>query len=69
MDFTEGETIEFLRGSILGDMCIEKNSGSIINTQSIIHSDYVNLKYEINERLFNLEFRGIIILAKFNQPI
>lgn len=51
-EFTRDEAIMFLRGSMLGDMCIEK-LGSIINTQSIIHEDYVKLKYDIFSKHFN----------------
>lgn len=50
MDFTREDTEKFLIGSLLGDMFIEGNA--ISNTQSIIHSDYSELKHLIFSKYY-----------------
>ena len=63
-DITEDTARKFLIGSILGDMCLEKNKNikaryDIVNTQSIIHEDYVQLKYSIFSKFWNCGKIGI----------
>lgn len=58
MDISYEKAVYFLRGSVLGDMCCEKNKRystgyDIANTQSFLHTDYVEMKHEIFSRYFH----------------
>ncbi|ALN97835.1 hypothetical protein Bp8pS_156 [Bacillus phage vB_BpuM-BpSp] len=54
----EDECFQLLIGTLLGDSTIEKKNRSIVNTQSIIHRDYVEMKYNIFKKYYKVGVLG-----------